>query len=205
MNLKVLALSLLLGFGTIPQQKSPSFTINPASPYVYMVLDHVGPRKPAFDSEPSTGVWIKLVNNCRLPILVQTINTDEGVNGITVLDHIEKYGEGGVTIEATYDQIEVDDGRPKTSAPASVVRKEPKLPYGYDALAGDVTQFTKILPGENLVFSVPIDHVIGSDYYMRVRFAFDIPGSQHGPYSYVDSFTVHVPGEYLNRDGTLKK
>jgi hypothetical protein len=124
MILKLSLLIVLFQLGTCSQQTLQEFVLDGSNPYVYLKLDHVGPRKPAVDGEPSVGVWIRLVNNCRLPILVPTISGD--ANGISVLDQVATYGEG-LVVTATYP-----DGRTSSSPEP----EHPKAPDGYDKLSG---------------------------------------------------------------------
>ena len=59
---------------TVPSQ----FVIDPAEPYVYIKFDHIGRRKPATEGEGSEGLWLRLVNNCNLPITVFTFDLGTG-------------------------------------------------------------------------------------------------------------------------------
>jgi hypothetical protein len=190
MTLRLVVLLLLFQMGAAAQRTPVDFVLDNSNPYVYLKLDHVGPRKPMVAGESALGVWVRLVNNCRIPIVVQTIGTD--VDGITVLDQVEKYSQG-VTISSTDS-----DGNPDP------VAKHAEPPNGYDRFSSDIPGYTKILPGSNLLFSVPINHVVGDGWYMRVRFSFDLPHSRSGPYSYVDSFTIHVPPQYLQNKAAAR-
>jgi hypothetical protein len=176
------------------QQNPSDFVLDSSNPYVYLKLDHVGPRKPALKGEPSVGVWIRIVNNCRIPILVQTIGTDSGGDGITVLDQIVTYGK-----DIIFAGENAEPSLPSYSgeSPSLPNAEDRKAPDGYDSFGGDVQTFTTVLPGHSLLFSVPINHIDGPGWYMRVRFSLDLPNSKRGPYSYADSFTVHLPPQYL--------
>jgi hypothetical protein len=180
----VLATVMLALFPSRAQQNVESFVLDNSNPYVYMKLDHVGPREPVIDGEPRTGAWIRIVNNSRVPILVPTAGTQNKEGAIEVLDEVVPVGQNAVTITTDDDK--------KGPEPA----QRPKAPQGYATYAGHVSGLTRIASGGTLLFSVPINHVAGPNWYMRVRFSLDISGSQHGPYSYVDSFTVHIPAEY---------
>jgi hypothetical protein len=193
MILTLAFLLMLSQVGGMAQKNPNDFVLDSSNPYVYLKLDRVGPRKPAVAGEPTTGLWIRIVNNCRVPILVQTIKTDAGVDGITVLDHIATYPSDAVVVNASRIEPAYSDAQ-VTNPPAA---HDGKAPDGYDKFASDVSDFTRILPGSSLLFSVPINHVIGDGWYMRVRFSFDFPNSKAGPYSYADSFTIHVPPQYL--------
>src|SRR5260370_10401896 len=50
------------------------FLIDPSKPYVYLKFDHIGNRERLPGEESSEGLWLRLVNNCRIPILVATFN-----------------------------------------------------------------------------------------------------------------------------------
>jgi hypothetical protein len=180
----VLSALLLILFPARAQQNAESFVLDNSNPYVYLKLERVGPREPLVDGEPRTGAWIRIVNNSRVPILVPTAGTPNKEGAIEVLDEVVPVGQNAVTINT-------DDGKKD-----SELAQRPKPPQGYAAYASHVSGLTRIAPGDTLLFSVPINHVVGPYWYMRVRFSLDISGSQHGPYSYVDSFTVHIPAEY---------
>jgi hypothetical protein len=180
----VLSTFLLILLPAMAQQSTESFVLNDSNPYVYMKLDHVGPREPLINGEPRTGAWIRIVNNSRVPILVPTAGTPNKEGAIEILDEVVPVGQNAVTITT-------DDGKKE-----SELAQRPKPPEGYAAYASHVSGLTRVASGDTLLFSVPIDHVVGPYWYMRVRFSLDISGSQHGPYSYVDSFTVYIPAEY---------
>lgn len=172
------------------QQAAKDFVLNESNPYVYLKFDHVGPRTPVISGEAPTGVWIRIVNNCRVPILVPTLGGRNGNGEITVLDEVVQPGQHAVRITA--GDLTTDSAIANTS-------RNPKPPLGYADYASDVLSFATIAPGQSLLFSVPFNHLVGGDWYMRVRFFLDIPGSEHGPYSYADSFTVHIPSEYTQQ------
>lgn len=83
------------------------FLIDPSKPYVYLKVDHIGPRTPDSDDEPVTGIYLKLVNNCRLPIIVNIFGAhagardyESGVEDRVVLNPTG-YGDGGGEVTAT--------------------------------------------------------------------------------------------------------
>src|SRR5271169_768657 len=55
-----------------------SFVIDPNRPYVYLKFDHVGPGIPRDESEPKMRIWVRLMNNCRVPIVVSENGTPDG-------------------------------------------------------------------------------------------------------------------------------
>jgi hypothetical protein len=64
------ALLYAAGAGTKVASSVESFLIDPSKPYVYLEVDHLGPRKPLRDGEPGTGIWLRLKNNSTLPVVV---------------------------------------------------------------------------------------------------------------------------------------
>ena len=53
---------------------------------------------------------------------------------------------------------------------------------------------TRVLPGKDLLFSVPINHV-SDNWFMRVRFVLDVdkPSVGTGPYTYLNFFKTQIP------------
>ena len=79
---KTLSFVLLLSFTLAamplsgrPKPKPESFIIDPSKDYVYFAFDHVGAREALTPQESTNGLWLRLVNNCRVPIIVATFNT----------------------------------------------------------------------------------------------------------------------------------
>lgn len=177
------------------QQEGDSFSLNESNPYVFMVFDHFGRRTPFIHGEPDTGVWLRIVNNCRVPILVPTVGPNSK-GEIVVLDEV---------IQSGLDAVEITPGETPASSPRTSSAKRtssrPKQPLGYGHYSSDVHGFTRIPSGKSLLFSVPLNHLAGGNWYMRVPFSLDIPGSRHGPYSY-DSFTVHMPSNSTRQGQT---
>lgn len=48
------------------------FVIEHAKPFVFIEFVKVAPRQRVRKDEPALGVWLRLVNNCRVPIQVTT-------------------------------------------------------------------------------------------------------------------------------------
>jgi hypothetical protein len=158
------------------------FVLNPAKPYVYLQFDHVGPRKPLRDGEGNVGLWLRIVNNCREPITVPTFGLTSGDPGVGVFDEIIP---DMLTTSVTAD--------PSGTAPAAPIRP----PEGYSA---EVFSMTHILPGKDLLFSVPLNHV-SNQWFMRIRFILDVdkPSLGTGPYTYLEFFETQIPPGALIR------
>jgi hypothetical protein len=75
---------LLTGLLASAQVRTPDFLIDPSKDYVYLEFDHLGSRVRIGGDEVSQGLWIRLVNNCRVPVVVAMFNpgTDDPGSGI---------------------------------------------------------------------------------------------------------------------------
>jgi len=151
MLVRIAALLLLVTPCLLAAQKS--FVIDQSKPYVYLKFDHIGARKPLSPDEPHKGLWLRLVNNCRIPIVVAIFNPGTGDPGVAVFDEVIPVGP--------IKGLMIPGGRPEqTESP-----KE-KPPEGYSS---EVSSTTVVTPGEDLLFSVPLNHVSPS-WHMQVRF-----------------------------------
>jgi hypothetical protein len=169
------------------QQPMSDFVLNPSKPYVYLQFDHVGPRKPLREGEGNVGLWLRIVNNCREPITVPTFGLSSGDPGVGVLDEVVP---DILTMSVTADSggINVSEGAASTAVPVSPKNSPPQ---GYSA---EVSSMTRVLPGKDMLFSVPLNHV-SDKWFMRVRFVLDVnkPSVGTGPYTYLDFFKTQIP------------
>src|SRR5216684_4861619 len=159
-----------------------NFAIDPAKPYVYLELDHVGPRQPRGRDEPSVGIYLRLRNNSKLSIVVSTFGSPPG-SSECVMDEVVRNPkvEGAVTGGGSIaDSI----------APAKPAGGEEEPPLGY---IFDLRTATPIAPGGQLSFSVPINHV-GPKWHFEIPFRFDLPRThQRQPQTYVTFFYEDLP------------
>ena len=165
------------------QQPSSDFVLNPAKPYVYIQFDHIGSRKPLRKGENDTGLWLRIVNNCRVPITVPTFGLTSDAPGAGVLDEVIP-SEVPMAIIADAEPIATEASQKAGADKARVA------PQGYSA---EVYSMTRILPGKELLFSVPLNHV-GDAWFMRVRFVLDVnkPSVGTGPYTYLEFFKFQI-------------
>lgn len=164
---------------TSPAQISArDFEIDSSKPYVYIKFDHFAHRKPVNDWESTNGLWLRLVNNCKLPIEISVLGPGTGDPGVVV----------------NFDVVSVS-GR---NAPDTEQRK--KMPFGY---AADIGTLVTIPPKGDLLFSVPADSIT-KQWFIQVRFGFalvepkvvDKPTSgNYEPYSVVDFTWYNIPEE----------
>ena len=118
----------------LAQMSSKQFVIDESKPYVYLKFDHIGDRKPANDWESSKGLWLRLVNNCGLPIKINVFDLGTGDPGV------------GVNFEVVPVIGRVDGD----------AEHQTKKPFGYDIEIGTLVT---IPPKGDLLFSVPAESV----------------------------------------------
>jgi hypothetical protein len=77
-----LAVSLCIASPNSQAQKTDngsSFVIDANQPYAYVKFDHISKGVKRSDEEPDLRIWLRLTNNCRLPIMVRTTGVPDGV------------------------------------------------------------------------------------------------------------------------------
>jgi hypothetical protein len=187
-------LVLLLAFSVLPllgqnmrqdqMDAQTRFVIDPSKPYVYLEVDHVGPRTPKGKGEPEVGIWLRLRNNSRLPIIVSTFGGPPGSPDCGVMDEVVRNPtmEGAATIKSMADL---------SAPPKQASGEEP--PVGY---MSDVRTATSVPPGGQIAFSVPISHV-GPNWHFEIPFRFDLQRRQSGrePVSFVAFYQSDLPSK----------
>ena len=169
-----------IGEPVMAQTQNAGFVIDSSRPCVYIEFQRVAERKPLSDEEVSTGVWLRLRNNTRVPIRVMVFDPGTGDQETGIMDEV-------VQVNST-----VGFGPSGNQAP-SVTFEAAGSPKGYSL---DVGSTAVIGPGESLPFSVQLNHV-GPSWYLRIRFEFDLPPTKTGrqPYSFVDFSWPDVPAK----------
>lgn len=176
---------LLLLSASIPfamaQTPAKGFVIDQSVPWAYIKFDHLGERKPANDWESTKGLWLRLVNNCRVPIQISVLSPGTGDPGVVV----------------NFDVVPT----PGRYAPDTEERK--KMPFGY---AADIGTLVTIQPKGALLFSVPAESV-SEHWYIQVRFNLALatpktvtsqPTGNYDPYIVADFDWYNIP-EKLRR------
>ena len=163
----LLAVSLCFASPRPQAQKSGygnSFVINPNRPYVYLKFDHIGKGTQRWESEPTSRIWLRLTNNCRLSITINTYGVPDGspkdeqgvMDMIVAIEPPQGMGYGIM--------------RDGTVQPKPFVKARPdELPHDYWF---EVGSFQSVPPGRALLFSVPINHV-GPRWYFEIPFHFE--------------------------------
>jgi hypothetical protein len=162
------------------------FVVDKSKPYVYLRFDHVGPRKPVQDGEGNVGLWIRVVNNCRIPIVLQSFSMPPGTAGVGIFDEVVE-NEPTLQVFSTPQegkQIQRDER----------LRKAKHKPHGYSSETSGVV---RIQSGSEILFSVPLNHV-DEDWHMQIRFALDLLNSSmvSGPFTYLPFYEWDIPKEF---------
>jgi hypothetical protein len=174
--------------GAIPAQqaakkaphRSSAFVLDSSKPFVYVEFLRVGKREPLREGEISEGVWLRIVNNCHVPIqfMASGGNGNEAIPNEEVI-YDEYHGVVGT----------MPDG--SQSPPPQKPRSE--MPSGY---MFDVGSNYILLPGKNLSFSVPANHV-AEDWHIEIPFDFVLPSTTCcQPKMTALFFLVNVPDGY---------
>src|SRR5260370_6871256 len=137
------------------------FIIDSNSPFVYYRFDHIGKGMPGDEEEAATRIWLRLTNNCGVPIVVSTFGVPPG----------SPKDEEGVMYEVVptvVGPVPVMIGNEQQPSPEL---KAEDMPKGY---MFDVGSSESIHPGESVLFSVPMNH-FGNRWQIEIPFQFDLP------------------------------
>jgi hypothetical protein len=218
-----IAVSSLASFARAKEASTvDDFVLHPSRPYVYLVLDRTGPRKPLRDGEANEGMWLRLVNNCRLPLVIIASKSSTNVadEAFWVQDEVvpnkpspgtdsegaavgyEPGQEGltGIFLHPNEDEAEV-----RGAEKAARSSQEPmKRPHGYNGGYQPGPQILKVIPpGGEVLFSLPINHVSQTWHFeVPFRFALKQEGAIRQPYSYVAFSWDDLPESYRKAQET---
>jgi hypothetical protein len=178
-------LLVVLSGSSFAQDIKSNFVLDQSKPYVYLKFDHIGPRKPYEAREGNTGLWLRVVNNCRISILFRGSDAPEGGPGVVIDDEVIP-DEPMMQIFSTPEEgAEIE--RKAREREQQLKHK----PQGYES---EVSGVVRLQPGEEILFSVPLNHV-GEYWFMRVKFALDLNNSSIavGPFTYLDFYKYDIP------------
>jgi hypothetical protein len=194
------------------------FLIDESKPYLYLELDHVGPRRPLREGEPTTGIWLKLKNNCEVTVVILALGVKSDTEALSVADEVvpdphaegtgDMLGEGVLIPNDLKGMTDVfrspNENESEVRSAEDTARKSPqdaqknvptKRPHGYNSGYQPRTeQLMEVLPGHTVLFSLPLNHV-GDNWHLEIpfRFAFKHEGGAWQPYSYLQFSRNELP------------
>jgi hypothetical protein len=176
---------LLTALWASAQVKTTDFLIDPSKDYVYLKFDHLGSRERLGGDEVSQALWIRLVNNCQVPVTVATFNPGTGDPGSGIYDEVVPAAAKGPILHSEGPKNQLRRSR----------LTQAKMPKGYSL--PDTFSTTSISPGESILFSVPANHVSPS-WSLEIRFYLAPPGALFGsgPYSVLSFDWVDIPEQF---------
>jgi hypothetical protein len=169
-----LASLILFAFFVVEAQVQPGgdniaeqFIFDKERAFTYLQFDHVGKGPRRNENEPAYRIWFRLVNNCRVPIVIRTSGVPDGspVGEVGFLHNVvanpPTYGVLGGSVLAS-------GAGPK---PAENSAATTPVPEGYDT---DVSSTATLQASESLLFSVPVNH-LSEKWHIEIPFRFDVP------------------------------
>jgi hypothetical protein len=169
-----LASFILIAFSVAEAQVQPGggniaeqFIFNKERAFTYLQFDHVGKGPRRNENEPAYRIWFRLVNNCRVPIVIRTSGvpdgSPEGEVGLfhKVVANPPMYGVSGGTVLESGASPKLAES-PAATAP---------MPDGYDS---DVSSTATLQASQSLLFSIPLNH-LGGKWHIEIPFRFDVP------------------------------
>jgi hypothetical protein len=154
-----LPLNGLLVVTAFAQLQDRSISIDRNRPYIDIVLARTGERTPIFDGEITDGMWLRLRNNCILPIKVNVLRRkSKDSDGFLVVHQVVEYGR---VRNAPQVRESLTELKPTGYENPGLIRSE------------------IVSPGSSIVFSVPINHV-SRYWYLQVEVDIQIPHAASG-------------------------
>jgi hypothetical protein len=161
--------------GVPADQTAQTFRLDPHRPLVYLKFDHIGQGRRMNDQEPSTRIWLHLINNCRLPITIRGGQLQGGLQDEIYVDNVVRLNPPIFSVAESYAQAETDpppisntltetESRRNHKNPANVETQpvptgnhEARMPVGYPS--SDAVSLETIMPDAGVLFSVPVNFV----------------------------------------------
>lgn len=157
-----------------------TFLVDRSKPYVYLEVVRIGPRIPRSDEEPKVGIWLRLHNNCIVPIIVRTFGVPDGSpdKEVGVLDNVVANPVEGISEGVSWADNWTTSSLPFDSAASSKESSQTastkvapaSIPRGYGS---DVSSFETLAPGQSMYFSLPRNQV-SPKWHVEIPFRFDL-------------------------------
>jgi hypothetical protein len=150
------------------------FIFNKERAFTYLQFDHIGKGPRRNENEPAYRIWLRFVNNCRVPIVIRTSGVPDG-SPVGEVGLFHKVAANPPYSGASGGSILSSGANPKpTESPAAT----PPMPSGYDA---DVSSTATLGASESLLFSIPVSH-LSATWHIEIPFRFDLPHKRPSHY-----------------------
>jgi hypothetical protein len=161
------------------------FLIDVNRPFVYVNFDHIGLGIPRDTTEPKSRIWLRLRNNCRLGIVVRAngVPDDSPKDEVGLEYEVVANPATNVVSFSASSADKRESGQSGNSQTAKT--KSDEIPRGY---MGEVASSVTVGPGQEILFSMPINH-LSKRWHVEIPFDFQLPPGK-GPLS---SNTVGLP------------
>jgi hypothetical protein len=150
------------------------FLIDVNRPFVYVKFDHIGTGAPTSEDEPNSRIWLRLTNNCRIPILVhangvpdESPKDEVGVQYGVVRDPEIQLPIMSFPQSSVAGTSESEKGKDQQKAQATTE----EVPRGY---MFHVASLVSIEPGTGILFSLPVNH-LSKKWHIEIPFEFELP------------------------------
>jgi hypothetical protein len=168
----ILSLIVSIRLGAQTANSNTSFIIDLNRPYVYLKFDHIGPGIPRNEEELKTRIWLRLMNNCRVPIVVLENGTPDGSpkDERQIMFEVVPTTMPKMGLPRFGQMGEASESRPEESAEQSR-RGSQKMPPGY---ISEVGSSESIPPGKGILFSISVNH-LSKRWRIEIPYTFDLP------------------------------
>jgi hypothetical protein len=148
------------------------FLIDVNRPFVYVKFEHIGPGAPRSVDEPNSRIFLRLTNNCRIPILVRA----NGVPDESRKDEVGLEYEvvPNPTLRGMVSFSPPQKDQPQTGPNGATQKSETKadeIPRGY---MEEVASLVTVGPGKEVLFSMPVNH-LSERWHVEIPFEFELP------------------------------
>lgn len=174
------------------------FLVDVNRPFVYLKFDHIGPGAPRTEDEPTSRIWVRLTNNCLIPITVRA----NGVPDESPKDEVGVQYDvvANPKTQGTSTLYLPPSATGKSENDKSTERQEQQgkaqgIPRGY---LFHVASLIAIDPGEEILFSLPVNH-LSRNWHIEIPFDFKLPQGK-GPHDPLNGGEPLMAVHYSLRD-----
>lgn len=171
--------------GLLGQDLPSSFVIDHSRSFAYLVFDHIGTGKLYSEKDVPERIFLRVVNNCRVPILFRAEGPSDSFPGYIFEDEVVPEEE---ILQIVSSPEEMNAVKQQETDRIEAMQHKPD---GYEF---EVSGVVRVLPGKDGLFSIPRNHV-DRFWFARVRFALDVDRSalSAGPFTYLDIHNWDLP------------